>query len=244
LTTLINIVLCNARKRLDVMNKLVAVIDDEPDIVELVSIHLRKAHFQVREFVDASSFLQYIDHHTPDLVILDLMLPDADGMDICKHMRINERLSSIPIIMLTAKIEETDKILGLELGADDYVTKPFSPRELVARVKAILRRQGKSEKSTIITIGNTLKIDLHKFEVMVKNKNILLTPTEFRILQLLAEKKGWVFSRNQILNDLWGEDKSVIDRTIDVHIKHLREKLGPAGKLIKNVRGIGYKIEG
>jgi DNA-binding response OmpR family regulator len=226
------------------MNKLVAVVDDEPDIVELVSINLKKAHFQVKEFNDASSFFKYVNQHTPDIVVLDLMLPDADGLDICRHIRSNERLSHIPIIMLTAKTDETDKILGLEMGADDYVTKPFSPRELVARVKAVLRRREKSDKSTIINIADILMIDLQRFEVRVKNRKVTLTPTEFRILEILAKRKGWVFSRNQILNELWGEDKAVIDRTIDVHIKHLREKLGSAGKLIKNVRSIGYKIEG
>jgi two-component system phosphate regulon response regulator PhoB/two-component system alkaline phosphatase synthesis response regulator PhoP len=225
------------------MGKLIAVVDDEPDLLELVSIHLKKANFRVKEFLDASSFFKFLDNHIPDLLILDLMLPDADGMDICKHLKMKDRFSSIPIIMLTAKDHETDKVLGLEIGADDYVTKPFSTRELVARVKAVLRRKDQKEEGEKIEIGEILVLDLQKFEVKVSGKRIALTSTEFKILEILSERKGWVFSRRQILNSLWGENKFVIDRTIDVHIKHLREKLGKAGTFIKNVRGVGYKIE-
>ncbi len=170
------------------------------------------------------------------------MLPDSDGIEICKYLKSKEDLKSIPIIMLTARASETDKVLGLELGADDYVTKPFSPRELVARVKAVLRRKTQ-DSGKKIKIGDILLIDLNKFEVFAENKKIDLTPTEFRILKILASKKGWVFTRDQILNHLWGEEKAVLDRTIDVHIKNLREKLGKAKKFIKNVRGIGYKVE-
>ncbi|MCK4252172.1 response regulator transcription factor [candidate division WOR-3 bacterium] len=223
--------------------KLIAVVDDEPDILELVSIHLKKASFKVKEFSDAGSFLKFLNNHIPDLLILDLMLPDADGFDICKYLKMKDEFSSLPIIMLTAKGHETDKVLGLELGADDYVTKPFSTRELVARVKAVLRRKEQKQEGKKIEIGEVLVINLQKFEVKVNGKRIDLTSTEFKILKTLSERKGWVFSRGQILNSLWGEDKFVIDRTIDVHIKHLREKLGKAGKFIKNVRGVGYKVE-
>ena len=224
------------------MNKLIAVIDDEPDILELVSLHLTKSNFKVKEFLNAESFFKFLSSKIPDLIILDLMLPDSDGIEICKYLKSNQELKSIPIIMLTARVSETDKVLGLELGADDYVTKPFSPRELIARVKAVLRRktQDSGEK---IKIGDILLIDLNKFQVFVENKKIDLTPTEFRILKILTTKKGWVFTRDQILDHLWGHDKAVLDRTIDVHIKNLREKLGKAKKFIKNVRGIGYKIE-
>lgn len=225
------------------MKELITVIDDEPDILELVSIHLKKSGFKVKEFLDADSFLKSLSNQTPDLIILDLMLPDADGLDICKYLKKEDKFSSIPIIMLTAKVDETDRILGLELGADDYVTKPFSPRELVARVKAVLRRNQQKQKSKKIKIGNVLVIDSERYEVFVNNKKINLTVTEFRILQCLAERKGKAFTRDQILDYLWGEEKAVLDRTIDVHIKHLREKLGKSGKLIKNIRGIGYKIE-
>ena len=224
------------------MNELIAVIDDEPDILELVSLHLIKSGFKVKGFLNAESFFKFLSSKMPDLIVLDLMLPDADGIEICKYLRSKEEFRSIPIIMLTARASETDKVLGLELGADDYVTKPFSPRELVARVKAVLRRKTQ-DSSKKVKIGDILLIDLNKFEFFVENKKIDLTPTEFRILKILATKKGWVFTRDQILDHLWGHDKAVLDRTIDVHIKNLREKLGKAKKFIKNVRGIGYKIE-
>ncbi|MGD8538116.1 MAG: response regulator [Candidatus Aminicenantes bacterium] len=225
------------------MGKLIAIIDDEPDIQELVSLHLSRAGFETQTFGDAKDFFRFLDSNKPDLVILDLMLPDADGLDVCKHLRKSDAYSQIPIIMLTAKGEETDRILGLELGADDYVTKPFSPRELVARVKAVLRREIKLEVGEMQNIAGIISIDPGKHEVKLKGEVIDLTTTEFRILQLLASKKGWVFSRDQILDYLWGQEKAVLDRTIDVHIKHLREKLGEAGYLIKNVRSVGYKLE-
>lgn len=225
------------------MNKLVAVVDDEPDILELVSHHLEKANFRVEEFQDADSLLKFLEKRVPDLIVLDLMLPDADGFEVCKYLKKKVSSASIPIIMLTAKGDETDRVLGLELGADDYVTKPFSPKELVARVKAVLRRKEPQEVTQRIEIGGLLVIDPEKYTVFVAESRIDLTPTEFRILRLLASKKGWVFSRDKILDHLWGDEKIVLDRTIDVHIKNLRDKLGKAGTLIKNVRGVGYKLE-
>ena len=233
----------NNHREKDTMNKLIAIVDDEPDILELVSLHLKKSGFTVKEFLDAESFTTFLDTKTPDLIILDLMLPNTDGLEICKYLKRKDTFSSIPIIMLTAKGEETDKIIGLELGADDYVTKPFSPKELVARVKAVLRRNIPKEETKKIEIGGILTIDQDKYRVTVKDKQIELTSTEFRILQLLASKKGFVFTRDNILDYLWGEEKAVIDRTVDVHIRHLREKLGKAAHFIKNVRGIGYKLE-
>lgn len=225
------------------MNKLIAIVDDEEDIAELVSVNLKKSGFNTEVFYDANSFTNFIEQKRPDLIILDLMLPDADGFEICRYLKKDEVLSDIPIIMLTARDEESDKVLGLELGADDYVTKPFSPRELVARVKAVLRRKEHKEEARKIEIGDVLVMDLEKYEVTIKGEKVELTPTEFRILQLLASRKSWVFTRNQILNYLWSDEKFVLDRTVDVHIRNLREKLGEAGKLIKSVRGIGYKIE-
>ncbi len=224
------------------MSKLIAIIDDEPDIVELVDLHLKKAGFMTKGFFEAESFYRFLSTHIPDLIILDLMLPDADGFEICKYLKKQEKYAQIPVVMLTAKADETDKVLGLELGADDYVTKPFSPRELIARVKAVLRRKVQKEEERIV-IGDILTIDLKRFEVVVEKKKLELTSTEFKILQLLSSKQGWVFSRENILQYLWGHEKTVVDRTVDVHVRHLREKLGKAAYLVKNIRGIGYKIE-
>jgi two-component system phosphate regulon response regulator PhoB/two-component system alkaline phosphatase synthesis response regulator PhoP len=221
----------------------IVIVDDEPDILELVILNLKKAGFKAVGFENAEDFYNHLKDNIPELIILDLMLPDADGYEICKNLKKNDEYSNIPIIMLTARADEMDKVLGLELGADDYVTKPFSPRELIARVKAILRRDTKIEKNDYIKIGDFLKIDLQKYEVLVNETKVELTSTEFKILKLLANRKGWVFSREQILNSLGVQDKGVLDRTVDVHIKNLREKLGEVGKYIKNIRGIGYKFD-
>ncbi len=223
------------------MNKIIAVIDDEPDILHLVGLHLKKASYDVREFSDASSFMMSLQVATPDLIILDLMLPDEDGLSICKRLKQDPAFNPIPIIMLTAKTQEHDKVTGLELGADDYVTKPFSPKELIARVKAVLRRAGKTEEVSI-TIDNMLTIDPERFEVKVYDKPVATTPVEFKILYLLAKDRGRVFTRERILDHLWGNEKAVLDRTVDVHIKNLRDKLGEAGHLIRNIRGVGYKL--
>ncbi len=226
------------------MNELIAIVDDEPDIVELIALQLEKAGFRTAGFFDAQSFLNSLKRSIPDLVLLDLMLPDTDGLDVCKLLRQKEDLAAIPVIMVTAKGEESDKVLGLELGADDYVTKPFSAKELVARVKSVLRRKGGPVDSKRLEIDDRLTIDLDKHEVLVGGQKVELTSTEFRILSLLASRKGRVFTRDQILDHLWGHDKVVVDRTVDVHIRNLREKLGPAAaELIKNIRGVGYKLE-
>ncbi|MCD6317633.1 response regulator transcription factor [Candidatus Aerophobetes bacterium] len=225
------------------MGKLIAVVDDEPDIVELITHHLKKEGFRTKEFYDGESLLNFVKITPPDLIILDLMLPGLDGLEVCRILKRNEKTSPVPIVMLTAKGTETDIVVGLELGADDYIVKPFSPRELVARLRAVLRRaEPKKEKPKLIKINN-LVIDLTRYEVRVKDEKVNLTTTEFKILSFLAEKPGWVLTRNQILQDLWEDEKIVLDRTVDVHIKNLREKLGEAGKLIKTIRGIGYKIE-
>jgi len=221
----------------------IAIVEDEPDIAELISLHLKKAGFQTAVFHNGESFTVHLKRHTPDLAILDLMLPDADGMDLCKALRKQERFAALPILILTAKGEETDKVLGLELGADDYVTKPFSPRELVARVKALLRRRQEAPVEETLTVAGIFTLHPGRHAVTVSGKAVELTATEFKLLALLASRKGWVFSRDQLLDHLWGSGKAVVDRTVDVHIKNLREKLGIAGKLIKNVRGVGYKLE-
>jgi|SRR5690554_1150149 len=223
-------------------NKLIYIVDDEPDILELVEINLKKAGFRTKRFEDTSNLLREIEESPPSLIILDLMLPYTDGLDICKYLKSNRDYRHIPIIILTARNEEADKVLGLELGADDYVTKPFSPRELTARVKAVLRR-GMDRQNDIRSAGNLLKIDLNRHSVTVAGERVQLTGTELKILELLTSHPGWVFSREQILNHLWGHEKIVIDRTVDVHINHLRKKLGQAGSLIHNVRGVGYKLD-
>lgn len=225
------------------LTRTVAIVDDEPDLLELVSHHLKRAGFQTQTFLDGRTFLSYLDRHRPDLVILDLMLPDADGFEICKNLRSKRDFISLPIIMLTAKGDETDRVLGLELGADDYVTKPFSVKELVSRVKAVLRRLEVRPATQKIEIGKMLSVDLEGHKVLVEGHEIELTSTEFKILGLLALNRGRVYTRDQILDHLWGQEKVVVDRTIDVHIRNLREKLGKAAALIQNVRGVGYKIE-
>jgi len=222
--------------------KAVAIVDDEPDLLELVSHHLKRAGFETQTFLEGRTFLKYLDRHRPDLVILDLMLPDADGFEICKSLRSKKEFASLPIIMLTAKGDETDRVLGLELGADDYVTKPFSVKELVSRVKAVLRRLEARPLTQKMDIGK-LAIDLERYKVLVEGREIELTSTEFKILAFLALNKGRVYTRDQILDHLWGQEKIVVDRTIDVHIRNLREKLGRAASLVQNVRGVGYKIE-
>lgn len=224
---------------------LIAALDDEPDILELISVNLRKSGFQVETFLKVKSLFDFLEKRIPDLIVLDLMLPDFDGMEVCKMIRQNSRWKEIPILMLTARGEETDIVLGLELGADDYMVKPFSPRELTARIRAVLRRKRPlpTPEAREMRIGDILIIDLNRYEVAVQNRKVNLTRTEFTVLTYLAAKPGWVFSREQLLTHLWGDEKFVIDRTIDVHIKNLRDKLGEAGQWIKNVRGVGYKLE-
>ncbi|MBD3271003.1 MAG: response regulator [Elusimicrobia bacterium] len=226
--------------------KMIAIVDDESDICELITINLKKSGFNSKAFVDGNSFFRYLQRTIPDLIILDLMLPDYDGMEICKLLKKNPKHASIPIIMLTARDDETDKVLGLELGADDYLTKPFSPKELIARIKVIFRRVSQvveDRKEGIITVGDMITIDTKKVRVAVNKKFLELTPTEFKILHLMASNQGDVFSRDRILNHLWGDQKAVLDRTIDVHIRRIREKLGEAADVIKNKRGMGYSIE-
>jgi len=224
--------------------KNIFVVEDEPDILELISINLEKSGYSVRKFMTASDLFSSLKNSAPDLILLDIMLPDNDGIEVCKILNNSLDYSTIPVILVTAKSDEVDVVLGLEIGADDYITKPFSVRELVARVKAVLRRGKKDAASgKEIVFGNLLKINPGKFEVYVREKKIALTTTEFQILQMLAHKPGWVFAREKILSILWNDEKDVFDRTVDVHIKNLRDKLGEAAELIVNVRGVGYKLD-
>jgi two-component system phosphate regulon response regulator PhoB/two-component system alkaline phosphatase synthesis response regulator PhoP len=224
------------------MNNLIYAVDDEEDILELVEVNLKKNFFKVKTFAGSFSFLKALEKQKPDLVILDIMMPHPDGFEIAKIMKSNPENSKIPIIFLSARGDESDKITGLELGADDYLSKPFSVKELMARIKTVLRRSGSvlNEKPAP---SSDIDIDKERFLAFSDGKKIELTVTEFKILELLLSKAGAVFSREKMLDYLWGDDKLVIDRTIDVHIKNLREKLGKNAALIKNIRGIGYKIE-
>ncbi|OHD54037.1 MAG: two-component system response regulator [Spirochaetes bacterium GWF1_51_8] len=223
-------------------DKPVVILDDESDITDLCMVHLKKSGYRVESYNRIQDFEAGIKKADPLLIILDLMLPGGDGFEILKQLKKEPRYENVPVIMLTARGDEIDKVLGLELGADDYITKPFSPKEFVARIKAVLRRGERKSDVKVISLDR-IRIDLQKYDVTVDGKRIDLTTTEFKILALLCEKRGWVYSREQLLNHLWGTEKLVIDRTIDVHIRHLREKMGEAGEMIKNIRGVGYKLE-
>lgn len=225
----------------------ILVVDDEPSISTLLQFNLKQAGYNVISADDGKQALEIGLNEKLDLIILDLMLPGMDGMDVCKHLR-QEKIN-VPIIMLTAKDEEFDKILGLELGADDYMTKPFSPREVIARVKAILRRTQEvktDDDSEVIKIGD-LKIDLDRFDVYFKDKQLVLTPKEFELLLYLANNRSKVLSRDQLLNGVWDFHYDGDTRIVDVHISHLREKIEEDSKrpiYIKTIRGFGYKLEG
>lgn len=227
------------------MKKLIAVVDDEKDILELIAHHLKREGFTVKQFQSGKDFLLYMNSVPPDLVLLDIMLPGMDGLEICRILKGKQATRSIPIIMITAKSSEADIVVGLELGADDYIVKPFRPRELVARVKSTMRIYDLKEPDDGTLRFGSLSINPESYEARVDSERLDLTTTEFRILETLGKKKGKVFTRDELLKrkTLWGDERVVFDRTIDVHIKNLREKMGPAGKMIKTVRGIGYKLE-
>jgi len=219
------------------------VVDDEEDILELLRYNLAKNGFNVITATSGEDALKITKTKTFEIILLDLMLPGIDGLDVCKELKKNQSTSSIPIIMLTAKGEEADIVAGLELGADDYVTKPFSPRVLVSRIKAVLRRRGK-----VVTDENAplrydeMEIDPGRFKVFVKGSLVELTHTEFSILHFLAKKPGWVFTRYQIIDAIKGLDYPVTDRSVDVQVVGLRKKLGEYGDYIETVRGVGYRF--
>lgn len=222
--------------------KPVLVVEDEKDIVDLIEYHLKQSGFPVIKALDGPSGLELARKEKPSLIILDLMLPEMDGKDICRALKSNPSTQSIPILMLTAKTEEIDRLIGFELGADDYVTKPFSPRELVLRVKAILRRKEvPQEGEKIIQIGD-LMIDLDRHRVTIKQNPIQLTSTEFKLLVELASKRGRVQTREHLLDKVWGYTYEGYARTVDTHIRRLREKLGSSGDYIETIRGMGYRF--
>jgi two-component system phosphate regulon response regulator PhoB len=220
----------------------ILIIEDEKDILDLVEYHLKQSGFPVAAVTDGSIALDQIRQNRPSLIILDLMLPGMDGKDICRALKANPLTRSIPILMLTAKSEELDRIVGFELGAEDYVTKPFSPRELVLRVKAILQRKElPQETEKLIRVG-TLLIDAEKHHVSVKKKPVPLTHTEFKLLFELASRRGRVYTRENLLDRVWGYSYEGYARTVDTHIRRLREKLGVLGNYIETIRGVGYRF--
>lgn len=219
----------------------ILVVDDEKDILDLVGYNLEQEGYNIIKAVDGSYALKMIEKKRPDLIVLDLMLPKLSGTEVCKIIKKNDETSNIPIIMLTAKTDEIDRVLGFELGADDYVTKPFSPRELVLRVKAVLKRIKEKRVSEIFQI-ESLKIDVPKHLVWVDDDSITLTPTEFRLLLALAEQRGKVLTRDVLLDNVWGYDYSGFNRTVDTHVRRLRAKLGTMGEYIETVRGLGYRF--
>jgi two-component system phosphate regulon response regulator PhoB len=220
----------------------ILVVEDEKDIVDLIEYHFKQSGFSVITALDGPSGLERARKEHPSLIILDLMLPEMDGKDICRALKSNPTTQSIPILMLTAKAEEVDRIVGFELGAEDYVTKPFSPKELVLRAKAILRRKEvPQEGKKTIQIGDLL-IDIDRHDVSIKKRSVRLTSTEFKLLAELASKRGRVQTREHLLDRVWGYTYEGYARTVDTHVRRLREKLGPLGDLIETIRGVGYRF--
>jgi len=217
-------------------------VDDEPEAVELVEFNLKKAGFDVITAADGAQALKKARSAQPHLIVLDLMMPEIDGLEVCKILRRDSATARIPIIMLTAKAAEVDRIVGLELGADDYVTKPFSPRELVLRVNKVLRRgQPDQVEPDTLHFGHLL-IDTPRHLIQWRGKSVELTNTEFKLLALLAKRSGRVQSREQLLRDVWEYSATLDTRTVDTHMRRLREKLGPAAKHLDTVRGVGYRF--
>jgi len=224
------------------MKPKILVAEDEPDVLNLVAANLRAAGFEVITVEDGPAALAAVREHAPSLLVLDLMLPQMSGLEVCRVLKGDSATSGIPVIMLTAKAEEVDRIVGLELGADDYVTKPFSPRELVLRVKSILRRIGKNESAEgLLTMGDVV-LDRTRFQVTIAGKPVDFTATELKLLTILMERRGRVQSREVLLNDVWGYDSLIDTRTVDTHIRRLREKIGASSECIETVRGFGYRI--
>lgn len=228
--------------------KTILIVEDDEDIQQLVSYNLIKSGFGVECAESGEQALELIQERQTDLIIIDIMLPGMDGLEVCRTLRSDSRLSKTPIIMLTAKGEEADVVTGLDLGADDYVTKPFSPKILISRIKSVLRRRAESpsaqleQGNEVITIHD-LRIDPGRHEVTLAGRRINFTPTEFAILRLLAKRAGWVFTRQQIIDAVRGYDYLITPRAMDVQVFSLRKKLGDTGKKIETVRGVGYRLK-
>ncbi len=223
------------------MTKKVFIVEDEPDLRDTLQYNFENEGFKVKSFPNGESFLETIKNDKPNLVILDLMLPGISGLDVCRNLRMNEDNENVAVVMLTAKSEEIDRIVGFELGADDYVTKPFSVRELILRVKVLLKKRSDDIDQNLLEFG-PIAMNLDAHDVSVEGKNILLTALEFKLLKHLLKRKGRVQTRDQLLGDVWGYSSEVTTRTVDTHIKRLREKLGKPGELIQTIRGVGYRF--
>ncbi len=230
-------------KQTSFMGKRILVVEDEADLAELVAFNLQQAGHRVTTAGDGATALAEIRRSVPDLVVLDVMLPDITGIEVCRQLRRTEATASIPVVMLTAKGEEVDRVVGFEVGADDYVVKPFSPRELVLRIEAILRRLGGPERASSATIEvGSLAIDIGAHTVSVAGEEVPLTALEFRLLLDLAKRRGRVQSRDSLLERVWGYAPGIETRTVDTHVKRLREKLGEAAAYVETVRGVGYRM--
>jgi DNA-binding response OmpR family regulator len=223
----------------------VLIVEDDPDIVDILSYNLKQADLKVTSVPDGSSALAEVKRRLPDLILLDLMLPKVDGLEVCRLLKGEPETKNVPIIMITAKGEEVDRIVGLELGADDYIIKPFSPREVVLRVRSVLKRSvANSQKEITAQIeANGVIIDIDRRQVNYKGKPIDLTATEFDLLLILAKTPGRVFTRNLLMDLVWGQDYYGVDRTVDTHMSRLRQKLGGGGKNLQTVHGIGYRFK-
>ena len=221
----------------------ILIIEDERDLAELVAFNLEKEGYRTILAFDGRTGLERVRSEKPDLLILDLMLPEMNGIEICKLLRKQESTSALPIIMLTAKGEEIDKVVGFEVGADDYLVKPFSTRELLLRIKAVLRRSSPDKSEEKVICAGPVVIDTSRHRVTVQGEEVVLTTTEFKLLVTLAERLGRMQSRDHLLQHVWGYNNMADTRTVDTHITRLRNKLGPAGEMIKTVRGFGYKME-
>ncbi len=224
------------------MKPRILVVDDEPEAVELIEFNLKQSGYTVSTATDGAEALKKARSQVPDLIVLDVMLPEMDGFEICKTLRLDASTSRVPIIMLTAKAAEIDRVLGLELGADDYLTKPFSTRELLLRIKKLLARGQAGELSENLLRFGDLSIDTPRHLASWREKPFDLTATEFKLLTVLAQRAGRVQSRDQLLRDVWEYDSLIDTRTVDTHMRRLREKLGPASKHLDTVRGVGYRF--
>ena len=226
----------------DMIEKRIYVVEDEPDIAEVLKFNLEKAEFDVEVLRRGDTALEAIRRQPPDLIVLDLMLPGLDGLEVTRVLKRDPTTSRIPLVMLTAKGEEVDRIVGLELGADDYIPKPFSPREVVLRIKAVLRRHAGEEEPGETLQAGAIRLDASAHRAESRGKEVQLTATEFRLLKVLLERQGRVQTRSRLLSDVWGYAEDVDSRTVDTHVRRLRRKLGPEADRIETVIGVGYRL--